>query len=677
MFNNVYRNFKGELDADKILWISIDRENSATNTLAKEVLEELSLLLDEIAEMKPRALIFISAKKNGFIAGADINEFLKVTDPDSGYELIKRGQDVFDKIEALPFNTVAAIHGFCVGGGMELSLACSYRVVDDSPSARLGLPEVKLGIHPGFGGTVRMTRLIGSLKGMELMLGGRVVNARDAKRFGIVDMAVPPRHLRASAKQLGLKGYKRKKKKFDWKRFADMDVFRTYAARMFRKKTAEKLNKEHYPAPFAMIDLWEKYFGNPKRMYVEEARSVAHLMSGNIAQNLVRVFFLQEKLKSIGKANRFTGKRLHVIGAGTMGGDIAAWGALKGFSVTLQDREAKFIAPAVKRANELFAKKLKEKRAIQEASDRFMPDIVGHGLAKADIVIEAVFEDLDVKREIFAEVERTVKPGAVIATNTSSIPLEQIAETMKNRDRLVGIHFFNPVSMMQLVEVVRGETTSEDAINSASGFVGAIGKLPLVVKSSPGFLVNRILMPYMMEGVLMASEKISPNRIDRAATDFGMPVGPILLADTVGLDICLNVAEMYGEDFNITVPESFRKMVGKGKLGKKSGEGFYKWKGDRAQYSKGPAQSRGYLDIQERLMLRFLNETAASLREGIVDDGDLLDAGMIFGTGFAPFKGGPVNYIKTLGANYFVERLTAMAEKYGERFKPDKGWKDI
>ena len=560
---------------------------------------------------------------------------------------------------------------------MELSLACSYRVVDNSSNARLGLPEVKLGIHPGFGGTVRMTNLIGSLKGMELMLGGRVVNAKDAKRFGIVDMAVPSRHLKASARQIALKGYARKKKRFDWTRFADMDIFRTYTARMFRKKTAEKVNKEHYPAPFAMINLWEKYFGNPKRMYVEEARSVAHLMSGNIAQNLVRVFFLQERLKGIGKANRFIGKRLHVIGAGTMGGDIAAWGALKGFSVTLQDREAKFIAPAVKRANALFAKKLKDRRAIQEASDRFIPDVEGHGLAKADIIIEAVFEDLSVKREIFAEIEKRAKPDAVIATNTSSIPLEQIAETMKSGERLVGIHFFNPVAMMQLVEVVRGESTSEDALNKATAFVGAIGKLAIVVKSSPGFLVNRILMPYMMEGVLMVSEKVSPNRIDRAATDFGMPMGPILLADTVGLDICLHVADMYGEDLNITVPESFRKMVEKGKLGKKSGEGFYKWKDGRAQDSKGPAQSRGYLDIQERLMLRYLNEAAASLGDGIIDDGDLLDGGMIFGTGFAPFKGGPVNYIKTLGANYFVERLTVLTEKYGERFKPVEAWKDL
>lgn len=375
------------------------------------------------------------------------------------------------------------------------------------------------------------------------------------------------------------------------------------------------------------------------------------------SQNLVRVFFLQERLKSLGKGGNFKGKHVHVIGAGTMGGDIAAWCAVQGFTVTLQDREPKFIAPAIKRAYVTCKEKLKEDYLVQKAMDRLSPDVNGFGIGKADIIIEAIFEDLKTKQDLFKRLESEAKPSAILATNTSSIPLDEINSVLKNPERLVGIHFFNPVAKMLLVEVVKGEKTDATVLEKATSFVRKLDRLPLPVKSSPGFLVNRILMPYLLEAVALYNEGVPKTAIDKAMLEFGMPMGPITLADTVGLDVCLSVAKHLSQYYpNTTIPAELSTLVEQKKLGRKTGEGFYVYKNGK-QVRPVETYDKPLKEISDRLVLVMLNEAFACLREDVVADGDLLDAGMIFGTGFAPFRGGPIHYAKSQGIHELFEKF--------------------
>ncbi len=664
--------WKSDADEDGILWLTLDQRDTSTNVLSKSVLEQLDSLLDEINANLPRAVIFRSGKAKGFIAGADVGEFLDVTTTQEALIMIKRGQALFSRIEALPCPTIALIEGFCMGGGTELALACDYRVALDDATTRIGLPEVKLGIHPAYGGLVRSTAIVNPLKSLEIMLSGRNLTARAASAIGLVDRAQPKRQIERAARQMALSPPSKQVMPLLGK-ILSLPGIRNLLAEFMKKQVAKKAPRQHYPAPYAILDVWANYYGNKKRMMEEEANSVARLIQGNKVRSLVRVFFLQTRLKGLGDKKSFTPQHVHVIGAGTMGADIAAWCALRGFRVTLQDREAKYLGNAFKRAHQLYGKRLKTTADRNAALDRLIPDINGDGVAQADVVIEAIFEDIDAKQAIYRDIEARMKPGAVLATNTSSIPLETLATVLKQPDRLVGVHFFNPVAMMPLVEIVKTESSSEETIQNAIAFTQHIGKLPLPVKSSPGFLVNRILMPYLVEAFTLYDEGVAPEAIDKAATDFGMPMGPVELADTVGLDICHSVAENLSSAFGIEVPAGLKKFVESKKLGKKSGRGFY-------QYKKGKAIKDKDVDlgdqkmIQNRLVYRFLNEAAACLQEEIVEDKDLLDAGIIFGTGFAPFRGGPMNYSLQEGVESMVQAMTEYADKYGDRFSPVDGW---
>ncbi|MGB5441720.1 MAG: 3-hydroxyacyl-CoA dehydrogenase NAD-binding domain-containing protein, partial [Gammaproteobacteria bacterium] len=641
--------------------------------LGEEVFEQLEQQLKTIAAQCPRGLVILSDKANGFIAGADISSFKKVKSKQQALDFIRMGQAVFNRLAAFPFPSVALIHGFCLGGGTELALACRYRVTRDDPGTRLGLPEVRLGIHPGWGGSARMVPLIGGLKAMDLILSGRSIDGRQAKRMGLVDLVVPERHLHAAAQQLILEGAAPSRAGL-LDRLSNNFFIRPILAMVFRKQVARRAPEQHYPAPYAMIDIWRKHANNQHAMLEAEAASLAQLINGATAQNLVRVFFLQEELKSLGKDKHYKPKYVHVIGAGTMGGDIAAWCALRGFHVTLQDQAPERIAPAVKRAYALFKRKLKRPLKITEALDRLMPDHKGIGVERADIVIEAIFEDADVKRSLYKEIEPRMKADAILASNTSSIPLEELSSALTRPERLVGLHFFNPVAMMQLVEVVIGKSTSVEVAAHAMTFTRQIDRLPLPVSSTPGFLVNRILMPYLMEAVVLESEGVPAPLIDRAAVEFGMPMGPVELADTVGLDICLHVAEILAEHFNAEIPGRLRKMVAAGDLGKKSGRGFYHYKKGKAIKSSASAGQWDLEEISNRLMLRMLNESMSCLREQVVSSDSLLDAGMIFGTGFAPFRGGPMHYINATGADTLKQALLGLKGKHGDRFTPDPAW---
>ena len=678
-----YTHWRLESDDDNIAWLHFDKADSSANTLGREVVDELGGILDELEAERPKGLVILSDKPAGFIAGADIQEFTKIENMEQAREVIRRGQGVINHIARFRFPTVALIHGYCLGGGLELALGCDYRVADDDDSTRLGLPEVRLGIHPGFGGVARLPLLIGAPAAMDLMLSGRAVSARAAKKLGMIDFAVPSRHLLTAARSLIQKPPK-KASASGWKAATNHVLLRPLLARYLRKQVAAKASPKHYPAPYALIDLWAKHAGNIKATLRGEELSLSRLVVGETAQNLIRVFFLQEKLKSLGDKKLFVPTRVHVIGGGVMGGDIAAWCALRGMQVTVQDRQEATLAKVIERAAKLYQKKLKQPRLVQTVLDRLTPDIKGLGVAQADVVIEAIFENIDAKQALYREVEPKMKAGALLATNTSSIPLDVLSNCLADPSRLVGIHFFNPVAMMQLVEIVTAENTSPEVAAKAAAFTRHIDRLPLPVTSSPGFLVNRVLMPYLLEAVVLESEGVSAQVIDQVALEFGMPMGPIALADTVGLDICLAVAETLSstlyKDRAVEVPAKLRAMVQSGKLGKKSGEGFYRYPPNKKGKPEKPKPAKGAYrpaDIEDRLMLRMINEARACLREVVVSDADLLDAGIIFGTGFAPFRGGPMHYIDAQGATLLMKKMCHLHEIHGERFNPDESWLSV
>lgn len=674
--NEQYNNFSVSTDEDGVLWLTVDRADQSVNSLSREVFDELEAIIADIAKQSPKAVIITSGKAKGFIAGADISQFTHLENEEEAYDLIRQAQVVLDKLEALSMPTVAMINGFCLGGGLELALACRYRVALDAPETRIGLPEIKLGIHPGWGGTVRLPKLIGPIEAMKMILPGSAYPAKKCKKLGIVDAAVPQRMLARAAKQLALKQPPRHKPSAV-AMLPNVAFLRPLVAKLFYKGLkAKKVNKKHYPAPYAVIKNWVRD-GAMGNAMMNEARSIAKLMLTDTARNLVRIFFLQEQMKRLAKKTKFKPTHVHVIGAGTMGGDIAAWCAYKGLRVTLQDQSPEKIAPAIKRASKLYQKRCRKPRLIQAALDRLIPDPQGLGIAKADVIIEAVFEKLSVKHEIFKAVELAAKPDAILATNTSSIPLEEISTVLNDPTRLVGIHFFNPVAKMPLVEIVKGDKTSAQVADAAATFVGKISRLPLPVASRPGFLVNRVLMPYLMEATNLYEEGVSASAIDKAAVNFGMPMGPITLADKVGLDVCLSVAENLTQQFGGKIPEKLKALVAAGRLGVKSGRGFYEYKNGKRVKSSEKSTAPIADDVTDRMIMRMLNEAVACLSEGVVSDMDLLDAGMIFGTGFAPFLGGPMQYAKARGIDNVVATLEDLAEKHGDRFKSNAGWKTV
>ena len=629
-------------DADGFARLTIDRAGSTTNTLSREVLEELNEALDQLDRDPPKGLAIVSGKTNGFIAGADVDEFGEVKNEADAVAIVKRGWDTFERLAAVKYPTLALIRGFCLGGGFELALACRYRVVVDEPGTRLGLPEVMLGIVPGWGGMKRLPRVAGAPAALDLMLTGKTIDARRAKQLGIADECVPPRIMENTVRGMLTTLPPPRTLPFPLSLTLAGPV-RKFIAAQAEKQVAKRARREHYPAPYAILELWVKHDGNALAAPSSDPASVPALLKTPTAGNLIRVFRLQERLKSLGKEGDFNALRVHVVGAGTMGGDIAAWCALRGLTVTLQDQNAERLVPAMGRAGKLFAQRLKDSRRIRDADDRLIPDVDGAGVARADVIIEAIFENLDAKRSLFTALEAKAKPGAILATNTSSIPLEEIATGMHDPSRLIGIHFFNPVPQMMLVEVVVGKNTRADLVPKTAAFVRQIDKLPLPVKSAPGFLVNRVLGPYLMTAMRCVDEGIAPETIDEAALAFGMPMGPIELADTVGLDICMAVGKMLSP--GVDPPPKLKALVDAGQLGKKTKRGFYDWSSGKAAKQPAGAVPAGLAD---RLVGPFVAEARAALADGIVADADLVDAGAIFGTGFAPFRGGPLHYAQAV-----------------------------
>ena len=672
-----FRHFRLTRDGDGIAWLLFDSANASANTLSADVIEELDSVLAALESPRPVGIVIRSAKRSGFIAGADVNEFRGATDARAVETAIGRAQAVIDRLEALKIPTVAVIHGFCLGGGLEVALACQSRIAIDG--ARFGFPEVMLGLHPGLGGTARFTSLVNPTEAMTLMLTGKTIDARRAKSLGLVDAVTQERHVRNAARDAVFGRLKRARPGL-LNTILNAGPVRGLLASGMRSEAEKAAPHEHYPAPYALIDLWEKHGGDKAAMLAAEKTSFANLMVTPTAQNLIRVFFLREQMKKLaGSGNKIA--YVHVIGAGAMGGDIAAWCANQGMWVTLADMKPEPIAGAMKRAADLFGKIIRKPIDVRDALDRLMPDLDGEGVRTADLIIEAVPEHLELKQKVYAGLEPRMKPGAILATNTSSIPLQDLRSTLQRPERLVGLHFFNPVSRLQLVEVVSHDGTDPQLLKEAMAFVGAIDRLPLPVKSSPGFLVNRALTPYMLEAMLMLDEKIDKVTIDAAAEKFGMPMGPIELADQVGLDICLAVGDMLRSKFGDSLPPTpawLRDKVAGGDLGRKSGKGFYVWKDGKADKAVGSASvQQPTEEMIDRLILPMSNVCVAALREGIVGNPDTVDGAMIFGTGYAPFRGGPLNYARARGPENVVTALRTLTAKFGARFTPDAGWENF
>ena len=636
------------------------------NVLHREALDELEELAAELERAAPAGVLLRSAPGRAFCPGADVREFARLRDAAEAHALLRRGQELFARWHALPCPTAAVLRGYCLGGGLELALACTYRVAAADPGLKLGLPEVRLGIHPGYGGTVRLPRQIGDLAALRLMLSGRAVDGRAARRLGLVDAVAPERGLEAAARAL-LEARPRPRRAPRWRRLPRAAWLRGPVARQAGRALARRARPEHYPAPRALLDCWRREPRAEPAALAAEADSVAALFDTPAARQLTRLFLLREDLKRAPAPP--PAAHAHVIGAGAMGGDIAAWCAAHGLRVTLQDADPERLAPAFRRAERLFARH--GARRARAMRDRLIPDPDGCGAAAADLVLEAIVEDADAKRELYRMLEPRLRPEALLATNTSSLRLEELAAELARPERLVGVHFFNPVARMPLVEVIRHHPEQQAEIDRARAFARRLGKAPVVVRSAPGFLVNRALLPYLLEAVRLLEEGAPAAAVDRAAKDYGMPMGPLELADMVGLDVCLAAGSELAARLGGTVPQRLREQVEAGRLGRKAGRGFYVWRKGRARVGRG---GRPPPDCGERLSLSLVREAVHCWHERLVERADWVDAALVLGAGFAPHRGGPLQAVREEGADRVRRRLDGLVRRHGDRFEPGPGW---
>ena len=648
----------------------------SVNVLHRGVLNEFEEVLEQLSADVPAGVVLGTDPRRAFAMGADVGEFAELENREQALEMLRRGQGLFKVWEDLDCPTVAAIRGYCLGGGLELALACDYRVAESEPATSIGLPEVRLGIHPGYGGSVRLPLLVGDLRALQMMVTGRIVSGKEALRSGLVDAVAPRRQLHAVAREMLVRCPV--PRRATWRnRIPYASAMRRAVVWGYVRNLRSRLPRSHYPAPYRLLEHWQGMDAEPKAAFDAEARSVADLFDSPSSRQLVRMFLLRQTLKDQAlkgqalKGQASGGKaafRVHVVGAGVMGGDIAVWCALQGLRVTLQDTEPERIAPVIKRACKMLATR---PEGAQPTLDRLTPDPQGCGIEAADVVIEAVPENLEIKQDLYRRLRERIRPDTLLATNTSSLPLDRLAQVLDEPSRLVGMHFFNPVFRMALVEVIHHHPEQSPLVARATEFVRRIRRIPLVVRSSPGFLVNRVLMPYLMEAVRLLEEGGSAAAIDRAAVDCGMPMGPLKLADTVGLDVCLAAGSVLAEAHGLELPSALRRKVEAGDLGRKTGRGFYRWKNGNVKRGfarKPPA------DCADRLMLSMVREAVHCLREGLVERADWIDAGLVLGAGFVPSSGGPLALVRERGADTVRRRLEELQRRYGPRFSPGPGW---
>lgn len=668
-------------------------QEKANKLSTPNMLRLLELCMSIEDDKSIEALVVISRKPTIFIAGADISEIQRMARGEATAETLMKLQAVFTYLENLPIPTIAAIHGACMGGGTELSLSCDYRMASDGPETKIALPEVLLGVLPGWGGTQRMPRLVGLEKALDLILTGKGLDGKRAKKIGLVDKVVPVEFLEEKAIAWAQELAKSKKKRTYESHLKERLLENVPGGKWVifdqAKKQVMKQTKGNYPAPLKILEVLKKtYGGDLEKGLKEEAKAFTELVTTPESKALIGIFYLQEKVKKDkGVDGKIAGKeikRAAVVGAGVMGGGIAQLFAAKGTRVRMKDINWDAVAKGYSAAHKIFQKLVTKKRMKPNELANIMERIEGTvdytGFKNLDLVVEAVVESLEVKKKIFGELDQVVSSDTVLATNTSSLSISEIAKAVKDPKRVVGMHFFNPVDKMPLVEVIRGNETSDEAVATVFQFAKKIGKTPIVVKDAPGFVVNRILGPYLNEAVYLLLEGVTPSRMDRVMEKFGMPMGPIALLDEVGLDVAAKVSHVLFNAFGERMkPPSAIDMVAKeGRLGKKSGKGIYlhsegKRTEDSELLSKLDIKSDRDISDEEiikRLTYVMVNEAARILDEGLVRDVSDIDIGMIFGTGFAPFRGGLLGYADSVGPDAIVSELDVLARTHGMRFQP-------
>jgi len=693
----VYR----RLDTDGILRIVFDLPGKPVNLLTPENLQELERILAEAAGRGDvRGVLFTSDKPRMFIAGMDVEQIAAVHDSVQGADAARYGQSVFQRIADLKAPTLAAIGGPCMGGGTELALACDFRVASDDSSVRIGLPEVQLGIIPGFGGSQRLPRLVALPTALDLILTGRAVSGKKARRIGLVDLVVPHSYLEREALALLGRAIRdgvpratagvRSRRAWTSRILETVGPLRRYVLEQARKKTAARARPEDYPAPFRAIEAIDTALTRPLPEGLDfEARVVGELVPSPTSKNLIWLFQTQTALKnerSVVQAVPRRVDRIAVLGAGIMGGGIAQLAAQNDIPVRLRDLSYDAILSALKTADSVWRRRVKRRRMTRTELARKMafiaPTLDESGLRHADVVIEAVVENLAVKQQVLADAERILDERAVFASNTSSLPIADIAARALRPERVVGMHFFNPVHLMPLIEVIAGRHSSPEAVATVQALAIRIGKLPVVVKDGPGFLVNRILSFYINEAVRLLVEGVRIEAIDAAMTAFGMPMGPMALLDQIGLDTAHHVGEVMRAALGERAGSGgagLAELIGSDRLGQKNGKGFYRYRdGKRTVPDPGiyaligtPApRDLPPETLQERMVLAMVNEAAVCLEEGVVREARDVDIAMVMGTGFPPFRGGLLRYADETGVPIVADRLSRLADAQGERFRP-------
>lgn len=627
-----YEHFDLTHDEAGIAWLTIDVKGRSANVLSHAVMAELFAVVDSLTATPPKGFVFRSGKPRGFIFGADINEFAGLATRGAVEAHIAGVLACFQKIEDLACPTVILIDGICVGGGLELALAFQRIIAIDDAACQVGFPEISLGLLPGYGGSARACERMGPEAALQLVLHGRPLKAHAALAAGAIDHLVADREDLAQAARDAVAG----------KIARAIPSVTNDLAGMIKAERANLLTRtspRNTPAPFAILDHFSVRDLSKNNFIANETKLFSELMMTPASAGLRRVFQLNDAVKKGARGDSDI-TRIHVIGAGTMGGDIAAVAAMSGFSVTLQDLDPAAIDGAMVRAATLYERRLKDPRRIEETLGRLDADPDGAGLAAADLVIEAVAERLEVKQKVFAAAEAVMKPDAIMATNTSAIPLEQIGSALADPGRLIGMHFFNPVPVLPLVEIVYTEASRQDFVTRAMYACGAMKKQPIRCKSSPGFLVNRALLPYMFRAIEAMHEGADPDKLDQALVRFGMPMGPIELCDQVGLDVCLDAGSVIG--MSDLAAARLSGLIEAGNLGRKTGSGFYEWDGKKAIRPRGDYPDADLDSIAVDLLAPLVAECRAAVAEGVVDSADMADAACIFGIGFPAFRGGPL-----------------------------------
>jgi len=633
--------WSARIDDDGLAWLQIQIDGKSVNVLTHAAMDELAILVEGLeAADNLGGVALLSGKPGGFVYGADIHEFetFKTAKDVADHMAIVHG--LFNRIAALDVPSCVGIDGIAVGGGLEISLAFDRLFVTASPKTKLGFPEINLGIMPGYGGTGRAYRRVGTKSVLDMMLTGRPVGSKDAVASGLADEMVDSADDLAAAMRAWMhsaSGIKPVHKQRDIAADAD-------AITAARETYLKRARADHTPAPFAIIDHVETYGHDASAMSAGEMGIFPHLMVGAASRNLRRVYYLTDAVRKSARGDSGI-ERLHVVGAGVMGGDIAAVGAMSGLEVSLTDMNPAAIEAAIARATKLFERRLKSPDKIAAAIGRLRADKDGHGVADADLIIEAVAEKLAVKQAVFQALEAASKPDAILATNTSAIPLEDIATSLKSPERLIGLHFFNPVPVLPLVEVIWSKFSNQDMVNRGMQFAGRIGKMPIRCKSAPGFLVNRALLPYIFKAIEAVAAGQSADLIDESLVDFGMPMGPVELADQIGLDVCLDVGVVLG--IAPAAKDLLTEKCAAGTIGRKSGSGFYDWDGNRPIRPRQPHDAASMATIAKSMLAPMIDECQQAVDEGVVDSAESADAGMIFGIGFPGFRGGPLNWAKS------------------------------